>query len=84
VLAATSASTRRRASSPVTGTGGLRRLVISSDFYTVYSSTGKKADGPVSLFCYAHEAYGHDLQEPAKKTLATLNREWDALSGFPS
>jgi transposase len=34
--------------------GGLRRLVISSDFYAVYSSAGKKADGLVNLYCWAH------------------------------
>ena len=34
--------------------GGPRSLVISSDFYKVYESAGKKADGLVSLFCWAH------------------------------
>jgi transposase len=34
--------------------GGPRRLVISSDFYAVYSSAGKKADGLVNLYCAAH------------------------------
>ena len=34
--------------------GGPRRLVISSDFYTVYESAGKKADGLVNLYCWAH------------------------------
>jgi transposase len=34
--------------------GGPRRLVISSDFYAVYTSAGKKADGPVNLYCWAH------------------------------
>jgi transposase len=34
--------------------GGPRRLVISSDFYVVYSSAGKKADGLVNLYCWAH------------------------------
>jgi hypothetical protein len=28
-----------------------RRLVISSDFYAVYTSAGTKADGPVNLYC---------------------------------
>jgi len=36
------------------GDGGPRRLVISSDFYTVYESAGKKADGLVNLYCWAH------------------------------
>ncbi|HUZ52873.1 MAG TPA: transposase [Streptosporangiaceae bacterium] len=34
--------------------GGPRRLVISSDFYAVYQSAGKKADGMVDLYCWAH------------------------------
>ena len=34
--------------------GGPRRLVISTDFYTVYQSAGKKADGLVNLYCRAH------------------------------
>jgi transposase len=36
------------------GDGGQRRLVISSDFYAVYQSAGKKADGLVNLYCWAH------------------------------
>jgi transposase len=140
--------------------GGPRRLVISSDFYAVYQSAGKKADGLVNLYCWAHirryfvragdanpaqltywtaawldrikdlyaahaqltaaweeaaapreatvrldeahaawdEAIGAidearrkqmaapGLQEPAKKALATLDREWDGLAahrGYP-
>jgi len=34
--------------------GGPRRVVISSDFYKVYESAGKKADGLVNLYCAAH------------------------------
>jgi transposase len=34
--------------------GGPRRLVLSSDFYKVYESAGKKADGLVNLYCAAH------------------------------
>ena len=34
--------------------GGPRSLVISSDFYSVYTSAGTKADGLVNLFCWAH------------------------------
>lgn len=34
--------------------GGPRRLVISSDFYAVYSSAGSKATGLVNLYCWAH------------------------------
>lgn len=33
---------------------GPRRLIISSDFYAVYTSAGKKADGLVNLYCWAH------------------------------
>ena len=29
--------------------GGPRQLVVSSDFYSVYTSAGKKADGLVNL-----------------------------------
>jgi hypothetical protein len=36
------------------GEDGPRRLVISSDFYAVYTSAGKKADGLVNLYCWAH------------------------------
>ena len=38
------------------GGNGPRRLVISSDFYSVYTSAGKKADGLVNLFCWAQYA----------------------------
>ena len=34
--------------------GGPRLLVISSDFDAVYESAGKKADGLVNLYCWAH------------------------------
>src|SRR5512135_2818878 len=34
--------------------GGPRRLVISSDFYKMYESAGKRADGLVNLYCWAH------------------------------
>ncbi len=33
---------------------GPRQLVISSDFYAVYQSAGKNADGLVNLYCWAH------------------------------
>ena len=39
---------------PDAGDGGPRRLVISSDFYAVYQSAGKKAGGLVNLYCWAH------------------------------
>ncbi|MGH3126147.1 MAG: IS66 family transposase [Streptosporangiaceae bacterium] len=34
--------------------GAPRRLVISSDFYAVYQSAGRKADGLVNLYCWSH------------------------------
>ena len=34
--------------------GSPRQLVLSSDFCSVYTSAGKKADGLVNLFCRAH------------------------------
>ncbi|ROO59730.1 transposase [Micromonospora sp. Llam0] len=34
--------------------GGPRRLVVSSDFYTVYASAGRKTDGLTNLYCWAH------------------------------
>jgi transposase len=34
--------------------GGPRRLVVSSDFYTVYASAGRKTDGLINLYCWAH------------------------------
>ena len=143
--------------------GGPRRLVLSTDFYTVYEAAGKKADGLVNLYCWAHIRrhfvragdanpaqlrywtqawldrirdlyHAHDelmaawqentapapqskaaaaarleragrawdgaltvidetrkkqarapgLQEPAKKALATLDREWDGLAAHRS
>jgi transposase len=33
---------------------GSRQLVISSDFYSVYSSAGRKAAGLINLYCWAH------------------------------
>jgi transposase len=34
--------------------GGPRRLVVSSDFYVVYSAAGAKAEALVNLYCWAH------------------------------
>jgi transposase len=34
--------------------GGPRRLVVSSGFYAVYQSAGRKAGGLVNLFCWSH------------------------------
>lgn len=126
---------------------GPRTLVISSDFYAVYESAGRKADGIVNLYCWAHirrhfaraadaspaqlgywgkawleriralyaahrqltaawrdggplddplaawdnaigaidaarqeQMRAPGLQEPARKALATLDREWDGLT----
>ena len=38
------------------GEDGPRRLVISSDFYSVYSSAGRKASGLINLYCWAQYA----------------------------
>ena len=59
---ATPGSTRPPANSPTSpapvrgadGEEGPRRLVISSDFYSVYSSAGRKASGLINLYCWAH------------------------------
>ena len=45
--------------------GGPRRLVISSDFYAVYQSAGKKADGLVTCTAGAHPPL---LRGPATRT----------------
>ncbi|ROO58376.1 transposase [Micromonospora sp. Llam0] len=34
--------------------GGPRGLVVSSDFYTVYASAGRRTDGLTNLYCWAH------------------------------
>ncbi|MFV2021498.1 IS66 family transposase [Micromonospora sp. LOL_023] len=34
--------------------GGPRRLVVSSDFYTVYASAGRRTEGLTNLYCWAH------------------------------
>ena len=44
------AAVRRR------GGRGPRQLVVSSDFYSVYSSAGRKAAGLVNLYCWAQYA----------------------------
>ena len=51
---ATPASTRTPGSCSRDEDGGPRRLVISSDFYAVYQSAGKKADGPGQPVLLAH------------------------------
>jgi transposase len=140
---------------PGAGAQGPRQLVVSSDFYSVYTSAGRKAAGLVNLYCWAHvrryfvragdanpdqlsgwtaawleriknlytaheqlsiawaggtaaelehagttwddalavidaertkQMASPGLQEPAKKALATLDREWDGLiahRGYP-
>jgi transposase len=141
-------TTGQLAELPGVGEEGPRQLVVSSDFYSVYTSAGRKASGLVNLYCWAHvrryfvragdanpdqlsrwtaawleriknlyaaheqlsvawaggaaaelehactawdDAVGvidaertkqmasPGLQEPAKKALATLDREWDGL-----
>jgi transposase len=141
-------TTGQLAEHPCAGEEGPRQLVISSDFYSVYTSAGRTATGLINLYCWAHirrhfvragdanpdqlsgwtaawleriknlytahqqlsvawageaatelehactawdDALGvidaertrqmasPGLQEPAKKALATLDREWDGL-----
>ena len=50
--------------------GGPRRLVISSDFYAVYESAGKKADGLVNLYCWAHYPEGGIMPGTAAKAVS--------------
>jgi len=52
------------------GDGGPRRLVISSDFYKVYESAGKKAGGLVNLYCWAHYPEGGIMPGIAAKAVA--------------
>jgi transposase len=142
-------ATGQLAERPGAGEEGPRQLVVSSDFYSVYTSAGRKACGLMNLYCWAHvrrhfvragdanpdqlrywttawleriknlyaahehlstawaggaaaeleharqawdEALGvidaertrqmaaPGLQTPAKKALATLDREWDGLA----
>jgi transposase len=48
---------------------GPRQLVISSDFYAVYQSAGKKADGLVNLYCWAHYPEGGIMPGTAAKAV---------------
>jgi transposase len=48
---------------------GPRRLVISSDFYAVYQSAGKKAGGLVNLYCWAHYPEGGIMPGTAAKAV---------------
>jgi len=60
--------------------GGPRRLVISSDFYAVCQSAGRKADGLVNLFCWSHlrryfvRAGDADPEQPRRWSDAWLDR----------
>src|SRR6185312_2810566 len=47
-------SSRKPGSCPRMMTAGRGGVVLSSDFYAVYSSAGKTADGLVNLYCWAH------------------------------
>jgi transposase len=47
-------TTGQLAEHPGAGEEGPRQLVISSDFYSVYTSAGRKAAGLVNLYCWAH------------------------------
>lgn len=57
--------------------GGPRRLVISSDFYTVYASAGRKTDGLTNLYCWAHIRRHFVRAGDANPTqLAYWTRDW--------
>ena len=57
--------------------GGPRRLVISSDFYTVYASAGKKTDGLINLYCWAHiRRYFVRAGDANPTQLACWTRDW--------
>jgi len=57
--------------------GGPRRLVISSDFYTVYASAGKKTDGLTNLYCWAHiRRYFVRAGDANPTQLAYWTRDW--------
>ena len=49
------------------GPDGPRTLVLSTDFYSVYTSAGKKADGLINLFCWAHYPEGGIMPRSAAK-----------------
>jgi hypothetical protein len=53
--------------------GEPRRLVISSDFYAVYQSAGKKAGGLVNLYCWAQYAESGIMRNGAAR--------WRGLAG---
>jgi transposase len=47
-------ATGQLAEQPGADSEGPRQLVVSSDFYSVYASAGRKASGLVNLYCWAH------------------------------
>ena len=57
--------------------GGPRRLVISSDFYAVYESAGKKADGLVNLYCWAQYAEPGIMRNGAARVAGVACRGGD-------
>src|SRR5512133_732343 len=44
---------------------GPRQLVVSSDFYSVYTSAGRKAAGLVNLYCWAQYAEPGIMRNPS-------------------
>jgi hypothetical protein len=57
--------------------GRPRRLVISSDFYTVYASAGRKTDGLNRLYCWAHiRRYFVRAGDANPTQLAYWTRDW--------
>ena len=64
--------------------GGARQLVISSDFYKVYESAGKKADGLVNLYCWAHirrHFVRAEIAEPGAAEVLDGRVGWTGLPG---
>src|SRR5262249_4310777 len=51
--------------------GAPRRLVISSDFYAVYQSAGRKAGGLVNLYCWSHYPQPGIMPGTAEKELVS-------------
>ncbi|WJK34934.1 IS66 family transposase [Solwaraspora sp. WMMA2065] len=57
--------------------GGPRRLVVSSDFYTVYASAGRRTDGLTNLYCWAHvRRYFVRAGDANPTQLACWTRDW--------
>jgi transposase len=56
--------------------GGPRRLVVSSDFYTVYASAGRKTDGSTNLLLGPCPSVLVRAGDPDPIQLAYWTRDW--------